>query len=666
MATKPSTGSSFSCNGTYFALLSIDNRLRIWDVTSGKLLREFSSASHVESTCTCLCWTRGNETPNVGNVKDGKRKKKKTQTEPDQLSNILIGYSNGQILLYNPTADVQDGVYSDGHFGKVNCISFDPSNEKFYSCSDDKCIAEWSTDGKEILSKWKADKTSVQMIALGPSGKSLLSAGMSIKLWDLETKKEMMRFDGHASPVSLLQFSGFRTPGKNTDDDDGCYFLSGSREDRLISAWHINLLKPERSTIATFMTTDVPVFMKSSVSQQDNRPVKLAVGCESGKVHFFVCSMNGKVSRPIEDFKILSVSKREGEKSNLTPATLLSAVMDNSDGAVVLKLASGSSLKPDFHDYNFSLARRHGKIIKDVIKNMFLKDQTNEKNSPVELAEIRGKQHVIGNTYNVPKALDINDNVKDRQKTEDLSMDERLKNTSPANLHPQIQSSNAAPNAASFSVLLIQGLHTNDVKLIHEILSKKVSHKIIRNTVQRMPPGVIVEFLNLIVDKIQYNPLPSISNNMSVWIRSIMTVHLSSLVTKPDVAATLGKLFTLLKAQQEIYPSLFSLQGKIDLLISQVTKDSIDKDEKVKEKEEEEMMNPSLVFHDDSEDEDELLARIRNESEGEATNEDDEEEDDDDDDNGDDDSDADEAESSDEEMEEKGQAVDGSDDSGTY
>ena len=47
---------------------------------------------------------------------------------------------------------------------------------------------------KELLEyrKWKADKTAVNMIAVGPSGKTLLSAGMSIKLWNLETKKEIM------------------------------------------------------------------------------------------------------------------------------------------------------------------------------------------------------------------------------------------------------------------------------------------------------------------------------------------------------------------------------------------------------------------------------------------------------------------------------------------
>ena len=40
-----------------------------------------------------------------------------------------------------------------------------------------------------IISKWKGDKRSVEVICLGPSKKTLLSAGQSIKVWDIETKK---------------------------------------------------------------------------------------------------------------------------------------------------------------------------------------------------------------------------------------------------------------------------------------------------------------------------------------------------------------------------------------------------------------------------------------------------------------------------------------------
>lgn len=41
----------------------------------------------------------------------------------------------------------------------------------------------------KLPSKWKADNSSVSSLCISPDGKMLLSAGRSIKLWDLETKE---------------------------------------------------------------------------------------------------------------------------------------------------------------------------------------------------------------------------------------------------------------------------------------------------------------------------------------------------------------------------------------------------------------------------------------------------------------------------------------------
>lgn len=41
----------------------------------------------------------------------------------------------------------------------------------------------------KLPSKWKGDNSSVSSLCISPDGKMLLSAGRSIKLWDLETKE---------------------------------------------------------------------------------------------------------------------------------------------------------------------------------------------------------------------------------------------------------------------------------------------------------------------------------------------------------------------------------------------------------------------------------------------------------------------------------------------
>ena len=40
-----------------------------------------------------------------------------------------------------------------------------------------------------VFSKWKADRAAVTSLCASPDGKLLLSAGQTIKMWDLETKE---------------------------------------------------------------------------------------------------------------------------------------------------------------------------------------------------------------------------------------------------------------------------------------------------------------------------------------------------------------------------------------------------------------------------------------------------------------------------------------------
>lgn len=49
---------SFDKNGRFLALLTPDGRLKLWDCTFGSLKHEYTSPSHLSTTCTCLRWSR--------------------------------------------------------------------------------------------------------------------------------------------------------------------------------------------------------------------------------------------------------------------------------------------------------------------------------------------------------------------------------------------------------------------------------------------------------------------------------------------------------------------------------------------------------------------------------------------------------------------------------
>ena len=52
------SNSAFDNEGHFLALLSPDGRLKIWDCAAGSLKYEYTSPSHLSTTCTCLRWSR--------------------------------------------------------------------------------------------------------------------------------------------------------------------------------------------------------------------------------------------------------------------------------------------------------------------------------------------------------------------------------------------------------------------------------------------------------------------------------------------------------------------------------------------------------------------------------------------------------------------------------
>lgn len=76
------------------------------------------------------------------------------------------------------------------------------------------------------MSKFQADNKSVKKIQLDHEENMLLTAGHSMKLWDLETREVIKSFTGHASAITNVVFSA-----------NDKFLASTAEQDRFINLW---------------------------------------------------------------------------------------------------------------------------------------------------------------------------------------------------------------------------------------------------------------------------------------------------------------------------------------------------------------------------------------------------------------------------------------------
>ncbi|OCQ96040.1 hypothetical protein BCD64_11825 [Nostoc sp. MBR 210] len=117
----------------------------------------------------------------------------------------------------------------EGHSSIVGSVSISPNGKTLASGSWDNTIKLWNLEtGKEIRTL-TGHSNPVQSVSFSPNGKALASGSWdnTIKLWNLETGKEIRTFNGHSNTVQSVSIS-----------PDGKTLASGS-SDKTIKLWNL-------------------------------------------------------------------------------------------------------------------------------------------------------------------------------------------------------------------------------------------------------------------------------------------------------------------------------------------------------------------------------------------------------------------------------------------
>lgn len=196
---------AISPDGQLIASGSNDNNIKLWQLTTGKLLRNFNR------------WFSGHSSmvDSLAFSPDGKL--------------LASGSWDDTIKLWQVNTGKQISTFT-GHSNWVNSVAFNPEGQMLASGSADNTIKFWQIKTGRQISTLTGHLDLVGSVAFSQDGEILASgsADCTVKLWQVHTGREISTFTSHSFYVNSVAFS-----------PDGQLLASGSA-DNTIKLWQVS------------------------------------------------------------------------------------------------------------------------------------------------------------------------------------------------------------------------------------------------------------------------------------------------------------------------------------------------------------------------------------------------------------------------------------------
>ncbi|XP_049882191.1 WD repeat-containing protein 43 [Pectinophora gossypiella] len=604
---------AFSEDGKYFSAISQDGRLRIWDTETNVLKQEYTPDLHLTSPPSCLQWI--SVAQSVTPQKDGRRK---SVSGDQEIQCIALGTTSGKILIYSVAqAKVETVLEEKNNEINRNCITALDWSKKYglYSCNKESLVYEWNLQSTTVRNKYNVNienknkqVCSVSAIKIIPHNQNsparfLVTASTQIRIWRLHGEDaDLVKCLGHnAAPKALLALAGL---------NNSCWLVEGSQNERLLSFWDVtitgellpqvnggdttpNRKKRKKSTSApitiptpvyNFVLEDAPKQLDVAVSSEENGTrLCLAAVTRSGVVHYYGHMLNGASSKPIKPSVSLQVTSPGARPRPLRAARLLPAA---------LLLAYDHDTRRVFERLTPDLSTKTQVLIRGEEKESKKKQNKQSQKEKQDAGDVTYVEPMggVSRKRTTPGA------------TVEVPMEQRL-----ANLTVDLSTRGRAPVSHNLTKLLVQGLHSNDKKLILSVLQTNKA-SVAQQTVSALPAALLPRLLLQLADMAARRTSQCAA--VCTWLSALLRCHAALLLAAmhANTGTQLTHLLAIFTNRRSHLCQLLNLKGRLELTMAQ----RAPADQQLQQ-------DPVLEYNDSSSEEEMEVERAASESDNEQS-----------------------------------------------
>lgn len=535
------------------------------------------------------------------------------------LGILVLGSDQGHVSVWDLTRGVLARRLGEGqNLKRVTGVAFAASSATLYSTgAGDADVLEWDLRTGECSRRISGDKHGASALALDPAESATLAVARTrIHLLDVASGERRKKIaSGHAAAVTRMSFS-----------DDGGFLATASQGARHVNVFDCRDKKKNREAVATLSLDGCPTSLAlraEPMSAEENAAIVFTVlaCCDTGTVRLLRqrwspsqatrCSdtANGtgiaaatQVTGPPTSMYVVTAEGRK-ENENISALTACFLPWDGDGGPLAWRVAlvCGPECAPSFETFSFATGKGVDELLPKVVlgdgrnnvrtagedetsagtKRKRKEVKTLEAQDPASKKVATDGSSGLGNDEALQLATASRTSSNSEEEDEDAKTIGRRLQTITKDLEQgrcrehegaMVEGAGvrrAGPKADSLVTVLSQALKSGDEDLLEQCLGVHDAH-VISNTVQLLSAPLTLPLVDTLVRKLEKRP--NRAATLCPWVRFLLLHHTSYLVSVPGLDQRLAGLHKLVTRRVTVLPRLLGLMGRLDLMLSQISK----------------------------------------------------------------------------------------------